>query len=103
MCSSDLRDGELGLWEYGFEGLLILLESGRVDVRHVVRENLHPAFMRESTGKNGIDSSVHSLGSWVIRLAGTDSNQRARRLGSTGAELAGAEQRKCGGNWQVVK
>jgi hypothetical protein len=58
-------------WKYGFESLLILLETRGIHIGHVVREDLHPAFMGQRSGQDRIDTPIHMPTPFCFRETAT--------------------------------
>jgi hypothetical protein len=52
--------------EYGFESLLVLLETSRIHISHVICEDLHPVFMGQRSGQDRIDTSIHTADSFCL-------------------------------------
>jgi hypothetical protein len=58
-------------WEYGFEGLLILLEPSGIHIGHIIRKHLHAPFMGECSRQDRIDTSIHIADSFCLRETAT--------------------------------
>ena len=59
------RHGSLHARHDGLKRLVVLFKSSRIDIRHIIGEDLHLAFLRQRTGKDGIDGSVHVCSSML--------------------------------------
>ena len=59
-------------WKYGFESLLILLETRGIHIGHVVREDLHPTFMGvgflKYRHRKGFDIPATACCRWTINV-----------------------------------
>jgi hypothetical protein len=78
-------------WKYGFESLLILLETRGIHIGHVVREDLHPTFMGQRSGQDRIDTPIHM----PLLLLSRDSNPCARLVPNRDCFVKDSNSAKC--------
>src|SRR6185295_2073205 len=76
-CMREDRRANLYLRHDRLKCLGVLLKSCRIHICHVIGEDLHLTFLRQRTGQDGIDRSVHVCSFILGRLAKSLRNMHA--------------------------
>ena len=72
-----------GVAEHGAKRLLILFEAGRIDVGQIIGKYLKLTFLRDGSGKDRIDGTIHSVSFLANRGRVPSSSNRYATVGES--------------------